>query len=536
MTPTMQNSSWTLRPTKLIWLVALAGLTIQLVLLSNVFRVQPSVDDFGAPLTEIFRGNTDGWRALLNTTGQSTRFRPLQSLMIWAAGQMPIADLPFRVHLLGVAWMSVYALTFALWVRLLKLSPWGMIAAAAVFFVHPLMAPPVGSLDGYTSTATAASVWLGTWFLANENIRLSVATLASCIILAFGLGCKEYALAQVPMAVLTLLCFRRHDSWRSRAISLTCVAGMAVAYFPIRLLVGADLTGQSSGGTGLRQANTINVAFGTTEGLSHNPLRWAVNLLGTWVGLLFPGNSVNVYLNQRPTVLLIVGLVVLGTALLLLLGLCIARGDQVASHGSSKGFSKTGWRLPLYLFASVPAATVPVNMLGHPSEMRITAAILPMAVLAGLAGERFAQRRGNWQKIALLFLAAWSVIAARTNWQKIEMLRQMGDRASAGLASINDLLPSDLDGKRVALVYLNPETDRRYYSVFAGDYHQAIGFPFAWLRYGQRVETTKLLVDSAGDVNLNDHDYVLLWQKSRRRFELLKPSQTSDDLASKTRL
>src|SRR5262249_40654640 len=107
-----ENTSNMLKPRTLTWPVALVGLALPVALLNNVVRVQPAVDDFGAPLTEIFRGNTDGWRALLSTAGQSTRFRPLQSLMIWAAGQMPIGDVPFRVHLLGVAWMAIYALTF----------------------------------------------------------------------------------------------------------------------------------------------------------------------------------------------------------------------------------------------------------------------------------------------------------------------------------------------------------------------------------------------------------------------------------------
>ena len=227
-------------------------------------------------------------------------YRPLQSLTMWAFGHISRAHLYFWIRVMHFIGMEAYATALFLWLAKMPIGRFGVVIAAAVFFLHPTFPAPLASIDGLASLYSSAALWLGA--LAVMKFPNSLLGLI-LVILAFvvGAGYKEYILGLGPLASLTAVMFVRHRRWRwvlqvGTTLTIALVGLLVVRHF------------------------TIPPGLSGVPYVCLQPKQWLVNaaILGT--GLLFFGDSVWVFFHQTHAVLAAVA------GSMVLISLVLARG------------------------------------------------------------------------------------------------------------------------------------------------------------------------------------------------------------------
>jgi hypothetical protein len=431
-------------------------------------------------------------------------YRPLQSIVYWVVGRWAIEN-PFGlIHILNFVSFAFYALVFALWLRETRLPVIGVLGATSVLFLHPVLAGPLADLDGFTRLVVSGWVWLGAYFAFRyaDRARVAIPFVSACFVI--GLGFMEYAVGLMPLSVLAFWWNRRQEGARVTALALGGVLLVLLAgYYLLRLSVIGHDAGR----------------------LSLNPLMWTKNFVMLAAGVLFMGNTVSIYTEQSVGSFLALGLAVTVMTLVVVGGLWLrchrgARAVDVEEPKTEAVFT--------FVAAAFLASFMPMVFMRHISEIYASAIVTPFALLTGYAAAGWRNSaRPYFIGFLVVFSAgiAWACISVTS---KVASLRQTGERASAQIQNLLTWIPSDADGLKIALVFVETELPpRRTYSVFrAGDDHlmqpgSGARSALGWFRPGENIAVSHHLVHHKSEIKKEEFDMVLYWNPVTRLFEPL---------------
>lgn len=484
------------------WLAAavLLGLVFQICLLHQSFTTKPSSDDFGAPYTEIHRGNREGWLALVTRSPQAERYRPLTSLSIWTAAQFSGSEprrliLAIRVlHFLG---MAAFAAVVAVWIRSVGLSKPAAAAALAVTFLHPIIAAHVGN-NGFDSLFCMAASWLGIWCVWQFKHRLwaGVCLLIPCY--AVAMGFKEYAAMVVPVAAWMIWC----TSDRRPYIKAGLAGGVLAAITLLYLYARRGIPGMNP--------------RGSTGEFAFDPLRWLTNEAMMTVSVLFPGNTAAIATGRHwPASFVLFGLVSLAVAWLAI-GLYWRR----SCSSQLTPLSRTATWAGALLLAAVPG-----NLMSHVSEWYVIGQLLPLTMLTGLAVDGYlagpACRSGVVWGTGLALLA----IMTASLHSKAAAVHASGERADVILQALMAQLPHEAENMKVTAVFdLRQTGPQPTYSVFLVPDHRALAGPtFEWAKPGSGLTLEIIATHDPATAETHGSDLALVWDAEKATFRTLNP-------------
>ena len=488
------------RPT-VRWLATavVVGLVLQILLLHRSFTTKPSSDDFGAPYTEIHRGNREGWRSLVMRSAQAERYRPLTSLSIWGTAQFSGTEqgpLMFAIRTLHFLAMAAFATVVAVWIRTVGLSKPAAAAALAVAFLHPIIAPHVGN-NGFDSLLCMAAAWLGVWCVWRFRNRLwvGVGLLLPCY--AVAMGFKEYAAMVVPVAPwIVWRCSDRRPALK--AVVVGCIlAGITLFYLEAR--------------RGIPGMNPR----GSTGEFALSPLRWLTNEAMMTVSVLFPGNTATIATAEgKFRFVVLFGLVSVVTAWL-------ALGLYWEMRSSSRA---TALLQPMTWVGALFLAAVPGNLLNHVSEWYVIGMLLPLVILTGLAVEGYCASPAPWRRASFSTGLVLLAIMAVSLHDKVSAVHASGERAEVILQALLAKLPADAENIAVTVVFDLRQTGKQpAYSVFAVPDHGALAQPtFEWAKPGREMTLDIVATNDPASVDTRESDYVLQWDAEKLNFAIEK--------------
>jgi hypothetical protein len=471
--------------------------TLQIVTYYRSFAIKPASDDFPV-VHEIQRGNQFGPTIFFRESMSNMHHRPFKSLGIWWFGRLSDAHPMFWIRVLHFLAMASYVCALALWVAELRLSLLGTLVAGCVLMFHPTMPQALASVDGVDSIASSALIWLGAWLvlLWRDQIWLALTAAVVCFLLAA--GWKEYSFALVPLATWTIFCFSSKNRWR-RALSL--LAGMLVAFVVLLLI----------------RKRAIPPGYGEgTNYASLNPLQWGQNAIVIFTGLLFFGNSIWVFVHQNAAVLAIVGVSVIAAFAI------IAAGTILWLQSNRKAPSTANKMLWIvFVLGCFVAASFPVNIIIHVSEMYLVPLFVPLAIFSGIAADGWRGASKPWRCVVLAATLGALISSLITIHVKVEGLRNVGERAERQLRQIIALLPPDAHDLKVAVVFdLSELPPRRTYSVYRMGDENLVVHPMAldWIA-PQRHLTLGSFSMTNPDFDPAKFDVLLKWNAATQQFQ-----------------
>lgn len=492
-------------------LVVFALTLLLVVVYHQSFRVLPAGDDFSA-MAEIQRGNEVGWVKFFTERVEIKNYRPLQNLVTWAMADAFPAHRAPAIKVLNFASMAVMIGVTLLWARALRLTRGAAVIAAIVAAFHPGMAGTINGLDTFSSILAPVLMWLAAWCVYRFRDRLGLALLSSLPVFIIAIGFKEYAFGLAPLGGLIIWWFGGNKAL-GRAILYGVVTSAVVAanLWVRRYTMPAD-------------ADVTHVMPPLT--LKYIPQ----NLVIFAAGVMVPINSAWVYLTRTPVALGLAG----GTALLcgawLLAGLWPYLQGRMPPGGAVAGspaaalpreYSSRWWAG--FLVVSVLPASFPSHVLPDVSEIYLAGLVIPAALLAGLAWEGFTLWSAEYPRRKLAAGAAailWLAAAVVTDVLKTARVVDTGERADRMLRQVLAVAPADKVGARVALLFPEPLTVRKTYSVFAMSDDVPLVNPKAtdWLAPERQVRTQRFFGAAAQEFAAQGFDAVLVWDQHADTF------------------
>ncbi len=448
--------------------------------------------------------------ALIASSPQVQRYRPVQSLLMWAFGSID-RDWPWPwIRVLGLLCYIPYLLSALLWAYSTQLSRSGCLAVAVVMVVHPGLSGPLASIDGFASQLSMGIVWLGLWLAFALGQRLIVATLVCGVTMAMAIVTKEYSVGMIPLVILMALCLR-HDRRVLGALVMAAAASLMVGGFMLARLWVAP------------PEDTGVAAF-----FSYSPVAWLQQEAMLLVAALFVGNTVWVFVNAGAMAFAVLFSGIAAFVLWLAAGIYL----NLRVHGLRSGSDRNETprertlqphRWMIFYALTLLAGGLPGCLVWKVSEMYAIGMILPVALLSGLAIDGWCKTRGKTRLLGLLAGGATIVVSLLSTLQKIEGVRSVGERAAHQLRQVVGLLPTGIHDVDIALVYRHEELPaRRKYSVFhLGDDHLLTTLTLDWPRYGQNLKVRPVYFSSSKPPDLAGYVYALLWRADTETFERL---------------
>ncbi|PYT35646.1 MAG: hypothetical protein DMF52_09945 [Acidobacteria bacterium] len=480
---------------------------VQLIVYRDSFTTKPSNDDF-ISLHQVDRGEREGVWSFF-TRSDVGDYRPLQNATFWVFGRWSRPHRLISLRILHLLSFVFYAAVALLWVRSLGFSRGGALVAAVVVFLHPTLAGSLAGLDNYSRLVASAWVWLGAWIAGRFAGRLSLAVPLVSLCFILGLGYMEYAIALIPLAVLTTAWPGGMRRAYHAGVMFVTLGGIFAAYFLLRV------SGMVATGAG-------------TSFLALDPRVWAKNVVMILGAVLYSGNTVPVMVERTPPRLACLGLNVSLAALALAYGLWSGRRNSLTRAGQDSRSSPASFSAPPlhtgFLLTAFAVTFFPMLLMGHISEIYLTAVTLGLGLLTGLSAHGWSAATRPLRVAAMFFAGFQVVLAADAIQEKVAGINDAGDRAEAMMLRLLEHLPDDGAARRVAIVFLNENgAAGRGYSVFAMPDDQlflqgAGAFALDWYRPGQKVRLDHFIVGRVSDVRLERYDLALLWEGSTRRF------------------
>lgn len=477
---------------------------LQLITYTRAFSVKPAGDDFGPPLFDYFVGNEQGPFSFYLKSYHGFSYRPTQALLAWAAVSMNPADPIAWLHSLNFVGMGIILIAAMLWIREFPLSRAGATVVALVLCFHPTLVTPLGSLDGFATPWVSGLIWLGTWCVHHFRERLWLGLGLASLVFALAVGLKEFAFAMAPLAGVAMLFFRRRRRLPATLLAGGWIALLAGVYMLIRhaALPPAEL-----------RPNVDSRILQSFRDLGENLAAYAG-------GLFFTGNSVWVFVNQSPMILLLTGIWILICSGVIAWGVAL-RWRSTQCSAQANGSLRT-WIA--FFLVSLPAASFPASVTNHISEMYVTPIIFPLAMLAGIAADGF-RTRGIVTRAAVAALSLLLLGGAILSIQfKLALLQQVGDKADVVLQAALAHIPAGEKNVRAALLFRkSDDPPRPRYSVYRMSNAELLQEISAdWVRRGDQIYLELVEVSSADDFTRRaEYDLTLLWNDAARRFERL---------------
>ena len=232
---------------------------------------------------------------------------------------------------------------------------------------------------------------------------------------------------------------------------------------------------------------------------------FAFFLESSFVGLLFFGNSVWVFLRNDAIALAATGAAVLVAATIIIVGLRRAHASR---------------RWVVFLLASVVLSSFPASIMTHVSEMYLPPMIVPLALLCGLAAAGWARSGRAPRMFATVTFVLAMISSIWTIMIKVHDLRLLGERAEKQLRQVLDFVPLDAQDVRIMLLFdesvLPP---RRTYSVYLmGDENLLVHEVCPeWLRPERNI-TLQSRVIGRDSYDLTLYDLALTWDAQTQSF------------------
>ncbi|MBX3358551.1 MAG: hypothetical protein KF745_08985 [Phycisphaeraceae bacterium] len=470
----------------------------------NSLDIPPAGDDYPA-LSEIQRGNEFGVMSLFSKPLQGKNYRPLQSLVVWAVGNIggTTEERTLHQHVLNLVSAAVYVLAVLLWARAMPLTRVGVGAAGLVATLHPAFAAVMVGLDTWSSTLAPAMMWLmalGVYHLRHRAVLMLVVTVPLFVVAALT---KEYAFALVLMAPWIMLYFREQRRWVS-----AIVTGLVLSAVMLTLLWARRFT------------SPVDVPEMPKAGPQYLPYNFALYASA----LLLPVNTVWVFINRSNLFVLgAAGLGGVATATWLTLGLWTqwraSREPHRAVRYGSFEQSPAGWMV--FLLAAFVAATFPNNVLLKVSEVYVVAPLVVLALLCGLAADGYRSMSWGARVTAALGAGAWVVAAVVVVQMKIAATNECGRMAEHQARQILSYLAPNAVDRRIGLVFLRSEIQRdRGYSVYKMPDELPLydAASLDWYRPEAHLRTTQLIVGSLSRVDSSRFDVTLVWSVKTKEF------------------
>lgn len=473
---------------RFIWTTFTVFLFAQLLAYSHAFKVRPASDDWPI-INEVHRGNQRGVGVFFTDSVIRIGYRPLKSLAIWFFGNLSSDEATrfawIRVlHLIGAI---CYALVAVAWLRALPIGTAGAGAMIGLMFLHPILAAPVGSIDGIDTLMSSTLLWLGAWCCWRFRGRAVAAAITSAACFIVGVGFKENLFALVPLAVVVVILF-----WpRERSVVGCTVVGGSLAV----LAAAAILVRRFVIRGGLEAGANM---------LDFSPRQLVENVALFASGLLFFGNTVWVYVHSSSTVLTAVG------------GACVAVLALLVA-----GFIRNRSRSFLFPAIGIVLAAFPTILLYHVSEMYVAPMLLPFAMLAALVADGLCSSRAG-RVVASVFVSVAVVSSILTIRSKVAGLVEVGERADRQLREVLDFVPPGTKDVKILLRFdPNELSPRRTYSVFRmGDEILLVHRQTPeWVRPDDGIE---LQSDRFDLFDPKDFDVVLRWDAKRQAFDRIR--------------
>jgi hypothetical protein len=476
------------------------------LLVPQAWGIKPASDDFPI-INEVHRGNQQGVTVFFTHSATGQNYRPFKSLTLWAFGNLPGLPTYAWIRAAHLSAFLALGLITLLWVRTMQLGWPGTIAAGLIIFCHPTLPQAWGSIDGVDSLASTTFLWLGAWCAWRWRARLSGATALVLLCFQLAVGFKEYAFAMAPLSALVALCFAPP----SRRWLSAIVLGGAVSIAILVMII-------------IRHYVVPLSNVGTQRGFEYillTPRQIAQNFAVLGTGLLFFGNSIWVYVHQSARVLALVAVFVLVSASVIAGGV-ILRLRQNALPGAAQ-ISMRRW--VAFLLLSFVAASFPVWIMFHVSEMYLPPMIVPLALLGGIASDGYRRAR-KMVTVPIFVIALVGLVSSLWTIRiKIAGLRDVGDRAAAQIEQILSFLPPDAHDKRIAILFDSSQLPpRRTYAVYRmGDevllVHEIV---LEWPRSGKNLKLTSKTDELLA--NPQDYDLILRWDAPSQRFIKVSPN------------
>lgn len=480
-----------------ITMVLLLALLSQVLLYWPTTRALPFGDDWGVPLSEIFRGNQAGPLSFFTETRQPDSYRPLQSLLMWLFGSVQEPGRWFSVRILHFLCSGALMASLGLMLHAWRIGKSGVIAAMLVAALHPTLVAPVGSVDGFSSTLSCAFVWIGVWAMYILRDRPIVGVVLACAALVLGTLVKEYAFALAPMGVLTALVFYPRR-WR-----WSIAAAIALGVLTFLLLWARQF------------AKPLDIAPDGPDFELESLRGLATNAGLVVAGGLFFGDSLGLYLDRSLFMRLVSGLIFGLAVLYLAIGWWLARAPANRCR-------------MLFLVLSFAAVTFPANAVMRISEMYLCGLVVAVALMFALAAEGWARARASNRTASWAILVALAITSGFAIWHKMTGMLQLGELAKVqadGLVSIVEASPA---ARRVKLLYRQDQLEPRptFSSYRLADCY-LIRPTASWILFPGRdisIDCVPPLPDERAvrAASRDDADIVLYWDIAAQRYERLK--------------
>ena len=469
----------------------------QVCVYGETFNVKPSGDDFIAPLAEIHRGGIDGPISFFLEFKQAD-YRPLQSFVMWIFGTISSENPLIWVHILHFLSAWFFAFITFLWIKHLKFSRINAIVAAAIIFLHPVLAGNLASIDSFGRFVVSGWIWLGAYVahrFTNDNFLKAYLLCVLCFII--GLGFMEYALGLIPLAGYVI--FTRSDKFKIRNTLLIVISLLFLffVYFLIRYLLVV------SGRPG--------VAF-----ISRESAVWFTNLVMLFSGALYFGNTVEFIVERSIKICAWFGINLAAVMALLLWGILKKnKSDSIISSTSNPGF----------LIIIFILSCFPMVVMRHVTELYVCMMVIPFALLMGHLSSNWMRTSYILRIIILLVLLFEIAIGTSTIRSKVSDLRILGERTDAQITRILNHVPYDVHEWHIGLVFIeSEESDAPTYSIFREKDSNLIlklarnWFVMDWYRQGSNHSLEYLIVNDISEVEFDNYDLVLNWDYSTKTF------------------
>lgn len=488
-----------------IVLSLLVALAIQIALYWPTTNALPFGDDWGVPLSEIYRGDTQGPLSFFTETRQPDSYRPVQSLLMWLFGRVEESNRPFSIRALHFLCSGVLLASLGLMLHAWKLGRNGVVVAMLLAALHPTLVAPVGSIDGFSSTLSCAFVWIGVWAMYVTRHRPMVSVVLACVALFLGTLVKEYAFALTPMAVLTAWAFLQ-PRWRSALLTGVVLGVLTVALLWVRQFA---------------KPTDMELPPGDFSFVSPGILVFNAGLV--LVGGLLYGDSFALYMDRSVLVMSVSGVILL-LALIYLVG---GWRSQVRNEGTESDIPPS--RYLLFLILSFAAVTFPANLVMKISEMYLCGLVVSVALLFAFAADGWNRARDAGSLASWLIILTLCVTSGFAIWHKMTGMLQMGELAKVQADGLVQIVGSEPQAKRVKLLYRQDQLrkPRHTFSSYLLADCYLIRPTAAWVLFPGRdleLDCVPPLPDEAAvrAADRHDADIVLYWDVEAQRYERLK--------------
>jgi hypothetical protein len=245
--------------------------------------------------------------------------------------------------------------------------------------------------------------------------------------------------------------------------------------------------------------------------LSFNPLVWVKNVGMMLPAVFFFGNTVPVIVEASLFEITWMSLNLLLVVLALGYGLWL-------SYVSSKPQSSL-----IFVVAAFPMTFFPMLLLGHISEIYLTAIVLGLALMTGLAVHGWTTVSTPLRYVVLLFAVSQLLLASSAIQNKVAGMNEAGERTAAMMRKLLKQVPNDGHEKRVAIIFLHDDSVRtKSYSIFVMRDDQLLQhsptYAIRWFSPDRPVRVDHQVVADPSEVNVKAYDLALLWDSSAKDF------------------